>query len=626
MSVAVNTQPAAPPDEVTPAVELDADEVLGSPAETSEGYSLIPLKQLIASKTNPRKAFDETELDELADSIRQHGVLQPILVRPYSWSGHVSACLNPTPREVEARYEIVCGERRYRAATRAGNGIKAIPAVIRGLTDQQALEIQIIENLQRKDVSALEEAEGLRQLLDSLQAEQPQAGQRELVQTIAQKIGKSVRYVYARIALNNLIPEIQHAIAKGVLTPSHGDLLAAYSPEQQREIYAHRFCQYDENMDHYQEMVDRERQGEVVPESERVSLADLSLYETDRLPSVRDLKSALIARGEDLKKAAWKWNKEVGEGTPDRPLCLGCEFNSASMEGGDQKHPRCTNSECFARKMKYFIEIELQYLREKTGKAEVRVAKDYPHKEGVFDADTWKKAPVGSCENVAPGLIVNYSGEWMGVLSVCVNKKCKVHFGSNAKPESPEEAKRRAEQKEREAAVRRENEIRARLLEALIAQTKALTPDLLRAFILDLVDEWDLKRLDNFIPNSQSVLQKAKTDSPEFAKAIAGYLASAHAKADEWDGPDSGKKTFHETLQQLGLDWKKLRAKFETELYAQLAAKDQPAKPKTSAELASLPVTPGSLSKARKLTKKKSVPKKQVAKAAKKAGKKGSRK
>jgi hypothetical protein len=240
-------------------------------------------------------------------------------------------------------------------------------------------------------------------------------------------------------------------------------------------------------------------------------------------------------------------------------------------------------------------------------------------------AEDWKKAAAGSCDSIVPGLLVNYEGEWEGAFPVCVNTKCEAHFGSA--PESPEDAKRRAEREKLQAAVKRENEIRARMLEAVISQTTTLKPATLRAFVLHSV-EFSPDCLDKVLPHSMTVLKKAKIDSPEFAKAVVGHLVGEHAEVSEYDGPDECKKEFHEQLGELGIDWKALRAKFETELYATLAAKEQPAKPKTPADLASLPVTPGWLSKTRKLpTKKaKAVAKKPAAKAAKKAAKKGSRK
>ena len=106
----------------------------------------LPLEEIVPNKEQPRKTFDETALEELAESIRQHGVLQPLLVRPLPGGG----------------YQLVAGERRYRASRIAG--LREVPVVIRELSDVETMEIAIIENLQREDLNPIEEAEGLHRL------------------------------------------------------------------------------------------------------------------------------------------------------------------------------------------------------------------------------------------------------------------------------------------------------------------------------------------------------------------------------------------------------------------------------------------------------------------------------
>src|SRR5207302_1611154 len=111
----------------------------------------IPLEKICESKTNPRTQFDPTKLAELAENIRQHGVLQPILVRPL-------------PKGAADTYELVAGARRYRASKLARR--ESIPATVRELTDAQALELQVIENVQRVDVHPLDEAQGYAALIE----------------------------------------------------------------------------------------------------------------------------------------------------------------------------------------------------------------------------------------------------------------------------------------------------------------------------------------------------------------------------------------------------------------------------------------------------------------------------
>lgn len=169
-----------------------------------ENYSLgrlIPLSSIFPSNTNPRKRFNETDLQELAESIKQHGVMQPILVRPTN----VDAVKNGT--EHYFTYEIVAGERRYRASKIAGQ--ETIPAIERELDDLETLQLQIIENLQRSDLHPLEEAQGFKALLDNKDAKSWNADE------LAAKIGKSRSYIYGSLKLNDLCTYAQDMFLDG---------------------------------------------------------------------------------------------------------------------------------------------------------------------------------------------------------------------------------------------------------------------------------------------------------------------------------------------------------------------------------------------------------------------------
>jgi ParB/RepB/Spo0J family partition protein len=167
------------------------------------------IEQLIPSPTNPRKRFDAAKLQELADSIKAHGVLQPILVREQHFE-------EGKPR----RAEIISGERRYRAAKLAG--IDMVPVMIRNLTDTEVLHAQVIENLQRDDLHELEEAEGYERLLQ----EKDRNGQPYTAETIAAEIGKSRAYVYARLKLLDLCQEAREACYAGEIDASTALLIA----------------------------------------------------------------------------------------------------------------------------------------------------------------------------------------------------------------------------------------------------------------------------------------------------------------------------------------------------------------------------------------------------------------
>ena len=146
-----------------------------------------PMERITASKTNPRKIFDDAALADLAASIKKHGVAQPILLRPT----HVDAGIT--------FFEVVAGERRFRASKLAGK--TTVPAIVRNLSDAEALEIQVIENLQRQDLHPLEEAEGFEVLM------------REngyTADVMAEKTGKSKAYIYASLKLCALEPAPTH--------------------------------------------------------------------------------------------------------------------------------------------------------------------------------------------------------------------------------------------------------------------------------------------------------------------------------------------------------------------------------------------------------------------------------
>ncbi len=176
------------------------------------GLQTIPLSAITPNPLNPRKHFDKDALNELAESIKTHGVRQPILVRPKG----------------KDKFEIVCGERRFRASKLAGKA--DVPAIVDpDLSDGQALEISILENLQRQDVHPLEEAMGYKALMDM--SKDPAAAQ--TADAIAAKVGKSIGYVYARLKLLALIPAGREAFLSGRITAGHAVLIARLQPKDQ---------------------------------------------------------------------------------------------------------------------------------------------------------------------------------------------------------------------------------------------------------------------------------------------------------------------------------------------------------------------------------------------------------
>ncbi len=171
------------------------------------GAREIPIELIAANPGQPRMDFAEPELEELAESVRQRGVLQPILLRP-------------APGRA-GEYQIVAGERRWRAAQRAG--LAAVPAVVREIGDQETLELALIENLQRADLNAMEEAAAYSTLLSISGGAQDD---------VAQAVGKSRSHVANTLRLMQLPPEIQGLVREGKLTAGHArTLIGARDPE-----------------------------------------------------------------------------------------------------------------------------------------------------------------------------------------------------------------------------------------------------------------------------------------------------------------------------------------------------------------------------------------------------------
>ena len=171
----------------------------------------LPVDRILPNPAQPRLSYEEDSLTELADSIREHGVLQPILVRP-----------------VGPQYELIAGERRWRASRLVGR--ETIPAIVVEFDQQTALEVSIIENLQREDVSPLEEAAMFRKMLDLGYS----------VRQLAQKIGKDKGYVENRIRLADAPPEIRELVSLRKDTISHAYELMRITDERTRRRLAKR--------------------------------------------------------------------------------------------------------------------------------------------------------------------------------------------------------------------------------------------------------------------------------------------------------------------------------------------------------------------------------------------------
>ncbi len=180
--------------------EAAAEAIAPSSPGRPAGAKLIPVGAIRPGNFQPRRVFKEDEMDELVSSIREHGVLQPILLRK-------------DPRDPQG-FELIAGERRWRASQKAG--IHEIPAVVRELNDTQALQAALVENLQRQDLSPIEEARAFKRLIDEF---------RHTQEKIGEALGKSRSYIANAVRLLELPDDIIEMIERDALTPGHARLL-----------------------------------------------------------------------------------------------------------------------------------------------------------------------------------------------------------------------------------------------------------------------------------------------------------------------------------------------------------------------------------------------------------------
>jgi ParB family chromosome partitioning protein len=195
--------------------------------ESREWVQEIKITEVDPNPEQPRKHFDEEKIQELAESIRTHGVVQPILVKP---SG--------------SRYMIIAGERRWRAARAAGKAV--IPAIVMDLSAEKIIEIGLIENLQREDLNPIEEAQGIKQLMDRLDLTQEET---------AERLGRSRPAVANALRLLNLSEQIQKYLMNNQLTPGHARALLAIEDQQLREDLAKKIIENELNVRDTEKMI-----------------------------------------------------------------------------------------------------------------------------------------------------------------------------------------------------------------------------------------------------------------------------------------------------------------------------------------------------------------------------------
>lgn len=264
----------------------------------------IPLKEIVPSKNNPRKTFNPEELNELAESIKENGLLQPITVRPIK-----------DAEDEFAKYEIVCGERRYRATQLTGS--LEIDCIIKELDDKQALTAMIFENMQRKDVDPMEEANAIDRLVNEFGTD---------VSQVAKMLGKSETFVRSRLRLNGTIPEFVDLMQNGPLVLTHLLEISKLPADQQKVLYEACFTP---------ECIARWK------------------YKFPNIPELKEMIDANVMM--KLDTAKFPLGDETFYGFAEGellPACAKCPLNTANDPSGtgDVTSPRCIKRDCFMLK------------------------------------------------------------------------------------------------------------------------------------------------------------------------------------------------------------------------------------------------------------------------------------
>ena len=327
----------------------------------------IPLADLAESAYNPRKVFAAASLQELADSIRSVGLLQPLLVRLVNGSG---------------RYEVIAGARRRRAAELAG--LTEVPAVIRDMTDSEALEASITENLQRADVHPMEDARGYRALMEQSGWYTP---------AIAARLGKREDYIYRRLLLTALVERAQELFEGGRMHLGHALAICRLQPADQERILTGKF------------------QAE------------------NYIPSVAELNSFIeyniLMR---LTNAPFD-RTSAYSAVPAAGACTDCPKASGNarmlfpdLDGEDT----CTDPTCFQAKIAAMLDLKRTALSKK---GFIEISSNYtPTVAGPLGSQNYEPSKKGECPHTKAGLVVDsHLGALGQVKWVCTDKDCNVH-------------------------------------------------------------------------------------------------------------------------------------------------------------------------------------------------------
>ncbi len=265
----------------------------GENVQADHGIMLVPVEAVLPNPRQPRSSMHPEELEELTASIREHGVLQPLIV---------------TPGEVESQYILIAGERRLQAARLAG--LPSVPVIVRQATDQQRLELAIIENVQRADLSPLEEAEAYRQLAEDFDLSH---------ESIAGRVGKSRVAVTNTLRLLRLPDSVKNALIEERISEGHARALLALSSFEAQSAALHTILAQELNVRQTEELVRKLSGEKPVPRQKPVSSPEVTELE-ERLRSSLGTKVALRSGRNGGTLTLYYYSNEELEALTDRLL------------------------------------------------------------------------------------------------------------------------------------------------------------------------------------------------------------------------------------------------------------------------------------------------------------------
>lgn len=357
-------------------------------------FKIIPLVEIEASPNNTRGQIDEGSLTDLAASIRKHGVLQAILVREIA-----------APKAGKAKYQVVAGERRFRAAHLAG--LEEIPAQVRTMTDDEALGAQIVENLQREDVHPLDEADGFLRLKEEMKL-----GVRE----IAERVAKDARYIARRLALTNLIEEARDDLRKELITLAHALELCRLGPEIQVEALAACY----ETKSVYNKGANT---CEYVPDKARPARHVHYLMEW-------------LARNVHLNLHKAPFKADDARLREDGLTCVDCPERSGrdkTLFADIKEKDTCLNPKCFQAKLQKFLQVRKAEIEGKSGRPAAYISPFYGsgvEAKGAIGRGQYQplEKKADRCEHAEQAVVVD--GPEIGQARwICRERSCKDHLG-----------------------------------------------------------------------------------------------------------------------------------------------------------------------------------------------------